>query len=73
MAEKKLEDLSIFSVEELNKKLIQLRKELMQLRFQKAAQQLPNFQKIKQTKRQIARILTEINKQRRGNGGKSSK
>jgi ribosomal protein L29 len=51
-----------YSVEELKKKLSKSRAELMELHFQKAAQQLRNFQKIKQSRREIAQILTALNK-----------
>ena len=49
------------SKRELQKLLQQEREKLLSLRFDLAAGKLKNFQKIKQTKRDIARILTILN------------
>ena len=43
---------------ELNKKLIELKEELFNLRFQHAINQLENPQRIKVVKRDIARVKT---------------
>lgn len=46
---------------ELQQKLAAYRAELWQSRQQVAAQQLKNYRKIREKRRQIARILTELN------------
>jgi len=46
---------------ELQKILRQKREKLQKLRFDLAAGKLKNFQEIKQTKKDIARILTVLN------------
>ena len=48
------------SVEELNTKLVDLKKELFNLRFQSAINQLENPMRIKAVKKDIARILTVL-------------
>ena len=45
---------------ELQKKLAELKEELFNLRFQHAIHQLDNPQKIVETKRNIAKILTVL-------------
>jgi large subunit ribosomal protein L29 len=49
------------SDEELAKKLAEFREELFNLRFQDATGALENTARLKQTKREIARILTVQN------------
>ena len=51
-------DLREKSVNELNEKLTSLKKELFQLRFQLAINQLENPMRIKAVKKDIARIQT---------------
>ena len=46
------------SVEELNTKLVELKKELFNLRFQHAINQLDNPHKIDDVKKDIARVMT---------------
>ncbi len=48
------------SVEDLRIKLKESRAELFNLRFQMATSQLDNTSRIKQVKKDIARILTEM-------------
>jgi len=57
MKAKQLRDLSI---EELNKKEKELRRELFNLRFQVAKGELQNVKRIKAVRKDIARILTII-------------
>ncbi len=45
---------------ELHRLLAEARRELLNLRFQLAANQLQNVSRIKQVRRTIARILTEL-------------
>ena len=48
------------SVEELNQELVAAKKELFNLRFQNATNQLDNTSRIKEVRRNIARIQTLI-------------
>ena len=48
------------SVEELNEELVAAKKELFNLRFQNATNQLDNTRRIKEVRRNIARIQTVI-------------
>ena len=55
-----LEELKNKSVEELNADLDAAKKELFNLRFQNATNQLDNTSRIKEVKRNIARIKTVL-------------
>ena len=55
-----LETLKNKSVEELNKELVQAKKELFNLRFQNATNQLDNTARISEVRKNIARIQTVI-------------
>ena len=48
------------SVQELNEELVAAKKELFNLRFQNATNQLENTSRIKEVRRNIARIQTLI-------------
>ena len=48
------------SIEELNEDLVAAKKELFNLRFQNATNQLDNTSRIKEVRKQIARIQTII-------------
>ncbi|CCX89557.1 50S ribosomal protein L29 [Clostridium sp. CAG:590] len=50
------DDLKSKNVEELNKELVAAKKELFNLRFQNATNQLENTSRIKEVRRNIARI-----------------
>lgn len=63
----KAEELRKLSLKDLMKKEEELRKELLRLRFKKKIEGLPNPMQIRNTKRDLARILTIIReKQLRG-------
>ncbi len=53
---KYVEDLRTKSIAELNEKLVAAKKELFNLRFQNATNQLDNTSRIKEVRRNIARI-----------------
>ena len=55
-----VEDLKGKSVAELNNDLVAAKKELFNLRFQNATNQLDNTSRIKEVRRNIARIQTVI-------------
>ena len=57
---KYLEELKTQSVADLNAQLVDAKKELFNLRFQNATNQLDNTSRIKEVRRNIARIQTVI-------------
>ncbi len=57
---KYVEDLRKKSAAELNEELVAAKKELFNLRFQNATNQLDNTSRIKEVRRNIARIQTVI-------------
>ncbi len=56
----KAEDLRAKSADELKTELMSLKKEAFNLRFQKATGQLENTARVRQVRRDIARIKTTI-------------
>jgi large subunit ribosomal protein L29 len=65
---KYLESLNDKSVEELNTELVNTKKELFNLRFQNATNQLDNTARIAEVRKNIARILTIITQRKWENG-----
>ena len=59
-ANKFVEELKNKSVEELNNELVAAKKELFNLRFQNATNQLDNTARIREVRKNIARIQTVI-------------
>ena len=55
-----VEELKTKSAAELNEELVAAKKELFNLRFQNATNQLDNTSRIKEVRRNIARIQTVI-------------
>ena len=60
MAEKKVAKESL-TIEALQSKLVDLKKEQMNQRFQHAAGQMPKTHVMRQTRREIARVKTKLN------------
>ena len=58
-----VEDLKAKSAAELNEELVAAKKELFNLRFQNATNQLDNASRIKEVRKNIARIQTVITEQ----------
>ena len=58
-----VEDLKAKSAAELNEELVAAKKELFNLRFQNAANQLDNTSRIKEVRKNIAGIQTVITEQ----------
>ena len=56
----KIAEIKDLTVEELNAKLVELKKELFNLRFQHAVNQLENTHKMTEVKRDIARVMTVL-------------
>ena len=57
----KAQELRALSAEELNTKLNDLKRELFNLRFQLAINQLENTNRIGEVKKDIARVMTVLN------------
>ena len=57
----KVKELREMTGEQLSAKLADLKKELFNLRFQHAVNQLENPHKITEVKREIARVMTVLN------------
>ena len=55
------------SMAELNDELVAAKKELFNLRFQNATNQLDNTSRIKEVRRNIARIQTAMSNERKAN------
>ncbi|MBQ2005315.1 MAG: 50S ribosomal protein L29 [Alphaproteobacteria bacterium] len=60
MAEKKVEKEAL-TIEALESKLADLKKEQMNQRFQHAAGQMPKTHVMRQTRREVARVKTQLN------------
>ncbi len=60
----KMTEINKMTVEELNAKLVELKKELFNLRFQHAVNQLENPHKMTEVKHDIARVMTVLNQKR---------
>ena len=63
---KYVEDLRAKSAAELNDELVAAKKELFNLRFQNATNQLDNTSRIKEVRRDIARIQTVMAQAQKG-------
>ena len=64
---KYLEELKNSTVADLNAQLVDAKKELFNLRFQNATNQLTNTSRIKEVRKNIARIQTVISSQKAAN------
>ena len=64
----KASDIRVMSVEEIKHKIVELKSELMHLRFQYKIGQLTDTSKFKKTKRDIARLLTILKEKENSNG-----
>jgi len=62
----KPKELRELSIPELKERLVKLREELMNLRFQKSIHKLENPMRIRQVRREIARVLTILREKERG-------
>ncbi|HEX2655821.1 MAG TPA: 50S ribosomal protein L29 [Xanthobacteraceae bacterium] len=61
----KASDVKVMTIDQLNDELLKLKKERFNLRVQRATGQLENTARVRQVKRDIARIQT-IARQKRG-------
>lgn len=62
----KAEDLKAKTPDELNKMLVDLKKQQFNLRFQRAGGQLTNTTEVRNVRRDVARIKTVLNEQKAG-------
>ena len=62
-SKKYVEELNAKDVKALNEELVSAKKELFNLRFQNATNQLDNTSRIKEVRKNIARIQTVITEQ----------
>jgi len=69
-ANQRLSDIRTMSADQMNDELVNLKKEQFNLRFQRATGQLENTGRVKQVRRDIARIMT-VSRQKAGAGGKA--
>ena len=60
----KVQDLRQKSNDELNQEVLDLKKEAFNLRFQRASGQLENTARVRQVRRDIARIKTVLHERR---------
>ncbi len=65
----KAKDLRELSLDELNKKLRELKEELFTLRMDKALHRLNQPHRFREIKHEIARVMTVMNEKRGGNNG----
>ncbi|MEO0229820.1 MAG: 50S ribosomal protein L29 [candidate division WOR-3 bacterium] len=63
----KAKDLRELTLDELNKRLRELKEELFTLRMDKALHRLNQPHKFREIKREIARVLTVMNEKKGGN------
>ena len=68
-----IEDFRTKSPDELATRLLELKKEAFNLRFQKASGQLENTARVRQVRRAIARIKTVLNEAPRDGGAAKRK
>lgn len=61
----KAEEIHALSTDELRARLNDAREELMNLRFQQATGELVDTNRMRYTRRDIARLLTELNERQR--------
>jgi large subunit ribosomal protein L29 len=64
-------DLRSMSLDQLDDQLAKLKKEQFNLRFQKASGQLENTSRVRQVRRDIARVLTLAGQKRGGSSAKA--
>ncbi|WP_295559836.1 50S ribosomal protein L29 [uncultured Hyphomicrobium sp.] len=65
-------DLKSMSLDQLDDQLAKLKKEQFNLRFQKASGQLENTSRVRQVRRDIARVLTLAGQKKGGSSAKAN-
>ncbi len=64
------EKFKTLTVDQLDEELVKLKKEQFNLRFQKASGQLENTSRVREIRRDIARVMT-VSRQKRGAAAKA--
>ena len=67
----KTQELKFLTLDQLDAELAKLKKEQFNLRFQKASGQLENTSRVRQVRRDIARVLTVAGQKRAGSAPQS--
>ena len=65
-------ELRDMSLDQLDDQLVRLKKEQFNLRFQAASGQLENVSRVRQVRRDIARVMTVARQKRAGGAAKSA-
>ena len=68
----KIEDIRAMSLDQMDDEVLKLKKERFNLRFQRATGQLENTARVRQVRRDIARLKT-VAAQKRAGGGAEAK
>ncbi len=68
----KAADAKVLSLDQLDDELAKLKKEQFNLRFQKASGQLENTSRVRQVRRDIARVMTIARSKRAGSAQKGA-
>jgi large subunit ribosomal protein L29 len=71
MAELKVEDIRRMTADQMDDEVLKLKKERFNLRFQRATGQLENTSRIREARRDIARIKTIARQKRQADSKKS--
>ena len=66
MADLKIDDIRAMSPDQMDEKILNLKKERFNLRFQRATGQLENTSRLREARREIARIKTVAAQKRDG-------
>jgi large subunit ribosomal protein L29 len=64
----KATDIRVMTVDQIDDEVLKLKKEQFNLRFQRATGQLENTSRVRQVRRDIARLLTVARQKRAGEG-----
>jgi large subunit ribosomal protein L29 len=70
MADLKIDDIRAMSTDQMQDEILKLKKERFNLRFQRATGQLENTSRLREARRDIARIKTVAAQKRAGDGKK---
>ena len=68
----KTEDVRAMTIDQIDDEVLKLKKEQFNLRFQKASGQLENTSRVRQVRRDIARVLTLAGQKRGGSSVKAA-
>ena len=67
----KVDDIRAMSLDQMDDEVLKLKKERFNLRFQRATGQLENTARVRQVRRDIARLKTLAAQKRAGEGGQA--